>query len=262
MRLASIKVPPHLKVGKLAILGVRIYPDQTLKVAHRTMLVHIHPDKHHNSPQANAAFRALQVAYGDCEALPPRAITSFRQIPWRSPEETELLKLLHQLSGIQPLPEHPLPPAAPAAAPAAARAADPAGGTGSQNKKEKGKGKGKGKGPSASATCGNEGPDIYNIRTEYINKAAIIEFLSHTAARRARHPNKGSLAQNLEVLLRRGHPVPGDSDILEIVVVSYMNRRFGLATRRQTGIRVFGSEIPDDVQDAITQNFSSTCRTL
>jgi hypothetical protein len=84
-----------------------------------------------------------------------------------------------------------------------------------------------------------------------------MEFMSYTAARRARHPKKGALAQVLNVLLMRGQVVTGDPDLLKITVVSYMNRKHGFHTRRQSGVRVFhGDDLPDDVEEALAHEIA------
>ena len=47
------------------------------------------------------------------------------------------------------------------------------------------------------------------VRTEFVNKQSIFDFLAYTAARRIFTPGKGSIAAHLRVILQRGRPVRG-----------------------------------------------------
>ena len=242
IRIAAVKlalrtVPDHLPAALMATLGVRVF-DGSLDACFKIMKLYVHPDKHSNSSisgDAELAFKLIGPSMEACKHM-ARQLSSFRALPWRFPEEIELLRLVNLRKGIDVSLDFAAPPAPPA--PKTAKAAPKAASKSRANAKPH-------HGSSLSA------PDDYDIRIEYVNKAAILEFLSRTAARRIRHQEKGSMVQNLEVLLRRGQPVHGEKDVLSITVVSYMKKKFGLSTRRQTGIKVFGDNLPDDVAKAI-----------
>ena len=223
--LAALEPPKHLPGSAMACVGVRCF-DLDAKGSYKMMLLLTHPDKHGDSPESTEGFKSLGKRWNNVRARQDSELAALKDVSWRFDEELLVMTLWREFKDLPPpgvFTKPPLPTA---------------------------KGKAKDKEPPAA---GADVPDIvYDIREELISKKAILEFLTFTAARRARHHSKGSVAVVLETLLRRGRPVFGNPDLLALTVISYRaTSHHGLLTRRQTGIRVFKGQIPDDVAAAV-----------
>jgi hypothetical protein len=88
----------------------------------------------------------------------------------------------------------------------------------------------------------------YEIRQEPVNRDAIIKFMNHMAARKVSGKH-GRLIHNLAMLLHRTSN--GDEDFGMLTVLSYRRTDAdGLLYRRMTGLGVFPTVPPPDVQAA------------
>ena len=142
-------------------MGIRVF-DMAPKAAYGRMARLTHPDKvpAELKESAKRAFQHLSRNWADFGKPKQQELAHFRSLPWRFEEEALLARLWCEHSGL------PVPPATNGPPPAHNQ----------EQKREKFTGE-------------------YEVRREYISRKSIMEFLSFTAARRARHPEKGSLAQ-------------------------------------------------------------------
>lgn len=218
IKLLNDKLPQNVPMEHHIVLsGLRAF-DSTFKQAYKLMAGLVHPDKNNGSEDATEAFKVLANLNDQFSRTSTCIINkNLEKICWMTDAEWEFLQAWNAFKNM-PVPPRTKQPPAPA--------------------------------PSSEPGC----PGATNvkitgieIRTEFINKKSILDFLGYTAARRIFNPEKGCVATHLKMLLRRGQLVKGHPDLLKITVCSYRVMKNGLKQRRQSGINVFEGDVPPHV---------------